>query len=61
MVQDDGVGFDPHAPVTTSADGKRGGMVLRSMRARAEAAGLGLRIEGGPDAGTRVTVTAPHT
>ena len=58
-VADNGVGFDPAAPVTASADGRSGGMGLRSMRSRAAAAGLGLQIESAPGAGTRVTVTAP--
>jgi signal transduction histidine kinase len=58
-VEDDGVGFDPAASVPPSADGRRGGMGLRSMRERAVAAGLALRIESTPGAGCRVTVEAP--
>jgi signal transduction histidine kinase len=58
-VADDGVGFDPDAVVTPSTDGQRGGMGLRSMRARAAAAGLVLRVESAPRAGSRVTVEAP--
>jgi PAS domain S-box-containing protein len=58
-VADDGVGFDPAAPVVASADGQRGGMGMRSMRERAVAAGLTLRVESAPGAGTRVTVLAP--
>ncbi len=58
-VADDGLGFDPQAPVTPSADGRSGGMGLRSMHERATAAGLGLCIESAPGAGARVTITAP--
>ena len=58
-VADDGVGFDPAAPVPPSADAKRGGMGLRTMRERAAAAGLVLRVDSAIGAGTRVTVTAP--
>ena len=59
VVEDDGVGFDPAAPVTPSADGRRGGMGMRSMRERAVAAGLAVRVESAPGQGTRVTVEAP--
>lgn len=55
-VRDDGVGFDPGRP---AADGRSGGMGLRSMRERAAATGLTLRVMSAPGAGTRVTVTAP--
>jgi len=57
-VQDDGRGFDPSAPVAPSADGSRGGQGLRSMRERAQAAGLQLRIASEPGAGTTVTIAA---
>lgn len=57
-VRDNGVGFDPLAPVTASVDGKRGGMGLGSMRARAAAAGLTLEISSAPGAGASVVVTA---
>lgn len=58
-VFDDGVGFDPAAIVGPSTDGGRGGMGLRSMRERAVAAGLTLRIESAPGDGCRVVVEAP--
>ncbi len=59
LVEDNGVGFDPAAPVTPSADGRRGGMGLRSMRERAAAAGLSVQLESAPGVGTRVIVEAP--
>ncbi|HEY7295966.1 MAG TPA: GAF domain-containing sensor histidine kinase [Dehalococcoidia bacterium] len=58
-VRDNGRGFDPEASVSASADGRRGGQGLRSMRERAAAAGLRLHIESAPSAGTTVTVAAP--
>ena len=58
-VADDGVGFDPAASVAPSADARRGGMGLRTMRERAAAAGLTLHVDSAPGAGTRVTVSAP--
>jgi signal transduction histidine kinase len=58
-VRDDGVGFDPSASVTPSADGRRGGMGLPGMRARAAEAGLSLRVTSAPGAGTSITVEAP--
>lgn len=58
-VSDDGCGFDPVAAVTPSADGRRGGMGLRSMRERAVAAGLLLRVESAPGAGCRIAVESP--
>ena len=58
IVADDGVGFDPAAPVAPSADARQGGMGLRAMRERAAAAGLSLRIDSAPDAGTSITVAA---
>jgi signal transduction histidine kinase len=58
-VTDNGIGFDLSAPVTPSADGRRGGMGMRSMRERAAAAGLTLRLESSPGSGTCITVEAP--
>jgi signal transduction histidine kinase len=58
-IRDNGVGFDPAAPVMPSPDGTRGGQGLRSMQERAEAAGLSLRVESAPGAGTTVLVEAP--
>ncbi len=58
-VRDDGCGFDPAAPVVPSADGRRGGEGLRSMRERAVAAGLQLQIASEPGAGTTVAIAAP--
>lgn len=61
-VADNGAGFDPaapgDAPADTSADGARGGMGLRSMRERAAAAGIDLRITSSAGAGTTVRATA---
>ena len=58
-VADDGVGFDPEAPVAASADGRQGGMGMRTMRERAAAAGITLRIESAPGAGAAITIEAP--
>lgn len=58
-VRDDGVGFDPSAPVSPSAGGRQGGMGLPGMRARAADAGLNLRVTSAPGAGTSITVEAP--
>ena len=58
-VADNGRGFDPDTPVATSADGRSGGMGLRSMRERAAAAGLTLQVTSAPGAGTRITIVAP--
>ncbi|HLZ71415.1 MAG TPA: GAF domain-containing protein [Dehalococcoidia bacterium] len=58
-VADNGGGFDPGAPVVPSADGARGGQGMRSMRERATAVGLHLRVESAPGEGTRVIVQLP--
>jgi signal transduction histidine kinase len=58
-VADNGVGFDPSAPVAATADGRSGGLGLRSMRERAAAAGLALDLTSAPGAGTTVTIVAP--
>ena len=58
-VADDGVGFDPAAPVAPSADARWGGMGLRAMRERAAAAGLALRVDSAAGFGTRISVAAP--
>ena len=58
-VADNGVGFDPDAPVARSADGASGGMGLRSMRERAAAVGLALDVTSAPGAGTTIRVAAP--
>jgi signal transduction histidine kinase len=58
-VRDDGVGFDPAAPVQPSADGRQGGQGVRSMRERAAAAGLALSVASRPGDGTTVRVEAP--
>ncbi len=57
-VHDNGRGFDPAASVSASADGQRGGQGLRSMRERAAAGGLLLRVDSAPGAGTTVTAEA---
>jgi signal transduction histidine kinase len=57
-VTDDGVGFDPMAPLTQSPDGARGGMGLRSMRERATKAGIALDIRSTPGVGTRIEAAA---
>jgi PAS domain S-box-containing protein len=59
VVRDDGVGFDPSAPVRSSQDGRQGGQGVRSMRERAAAAGLTLTIESRPRNGTTVRAEAP--
>ncbi len=56
-VQDDGRGFDPAALAQPAPDGRSGGMGLRSMRERAEAAGLALEIVSAPGAGTVVRLS----
>jgi GAF domain-containing protein/two-component sensor histidine kinase len=58
-VRDNGTGFDPNAPVIESADGRQGGMGMRTMRERAAATGLNLRIRSRPGRGTSVIVDAP--
>lgn len=58
-VRDDGVGFDPTAPVQPSTDASSGGQGLRSMRERAATAGLTLTITSAPGAGTTVQAEAP--
>lgn len=57
--QDTDYRFDVGAARAASAGDHQGGMGLRSMRERAEAAGLALRVESAPGAGTTVTVEAP--
>ena len=59
VVRDDGVGFDPAAPVVESPDGRRGGMGMRTMRERAAAAGLEFGVRSRPGQGTSVMVDAP--
>jgi PAS domain S-box-containing protein len=59
LVRDNGVGFDPAAPVTPSPDGSRGGQGLRSMQERAAAAGLALDVRSAPGEGTTVRLEAP--
>jgi signal transduction histidine kinase len=56
-VEDDGVGFDMEAPAG-EADGSSG-LGMRSMRDRAAAAGLTLRVTSSPGRGTLVSVEAP--
>jgi GAF domain-containing protein/two-component sensor histidine kinase len=58
-VRDNGVGFDPRAPVVARSDGSQGGMGMRTMRERAAAAGLSLRIRSRRGRGTTVLVEAP--
>jgi signal transduction histidine kinase len=58
-VQDNGVGFDPSAPVVPSADGTRGGQGMRSMRERAAIAGLALQVASAPGRGATITIEAP--
>jgi len=57
-VEDNGVGFDLEAPVVESADGRRGGMGMRTMRERAAAVGLQIRIRSHPGTGTSVSIEA---
>ncbi|MGH2586416.1 MAG: HAMP domain-containing protein [Dehalococcoidia bacterium] len=58
-VTDDGEGFNPEATTVPSGDEARGGVGLRSMQERAAAAGIVLRIESAPGAGTTVIAQAP--
>lgn len=58
-VRDDGSGFDPGAALKRAPDARRGGLGLHSMRERATAAGLSLRITSSTGRGTTVTVAAP--
>ena len=58
VVADNGVGFDPAAPISASPDGIRGGMGLRSMRERATKAGIALDIRSAPGAGAWIEATA---
>ena len=58
-VVDNGTGFDPGAPPAAAPDGRSGGMGMRTMRERAAAAGLTLRVASTPGAGTTVTVAVP--
>jgi signal transduction histidine kinase len=53
VVADDGVGFDPLAPVETSHQG------LANMQARAETIGATMQVESAIGAGTRIIVTLP--
>jgi signal transduction histidine kinase len=64
-VVDDGIGFDPGGPAPHPAglppagdDSWSGGLGMASMRERAAAAGLNLRISSAPGAGTTVLVEA---
>lgn len=58
-VRDSGKGFDSGAEHETVSEAPgASGFGLRIMRERAATAGLNLRIESAPGAGTRVTVTA---
>ena len=57
-VQDNGVGFNPDAPVRESADGRRGGMGMRTMHERAAAAGIQLRVRSKPGKGATVLLEA---
>jgi len=58
-VQDNGRGFDPAVIAGPAADGRSGGMGLRSMRERAQAAGLSLEVISTPGGGTLVRVVGP--
>jgi signal transduction histidine kinase len=57
-VSDDGVGFEPGATVSPSADGRSGGLGMATMRERAAAAGLDLRVFSTLGEGTTVRVEA---
>jgi signal transduction histidine kinase len=58
-ITDNGVGFDTAAVTAATEDIARGGLGLRSMRERADAAGLVVHITSALNAGTTVTVRAP--
>lgn len=51
---DDGIGFDPLAPVRAGHDG------MGNMRARAEAIGSTMLVESGAGRGTRIIVVMPN-
>ena len=57
-VADNGIGFDTTAPAAASLNAGGGGMGLRSMRERAEAAGIELDVSSAPGMGTTVTASA---
>jgi signal transduction histidine kinase len=58
-VSDNGGGFDPSTAGSGGVTAQNGGVGLRSMQERALAAGISLRVESTPGAGSRVTVEAP--
>jgi signal transduction histidine kinase len=60
-VEDDGVGFDPAAPLRHDAESPRrsGGMGLRIMSYRAKMIGGRLEVNSRPGGGTVVTCTCP--
>jgi signal transduction histidine kinase len=58
-VRDDGSGFDPGAALRSTPDARRGGLGLHSMRERATAAGLNLRLTSSTGRGTTVAIAAP--
>ncbi|MGD9890749.1 MAG: histidine kinase [Dehalococcoidia bacterium] len=57
-VSDDGTGFDPDAAIAAASSASSNGVGLRSMHERALAAGLVLRVESQPTAGTCVVIEA---
>ena len=56
-VRDDGIGFDPEAPIDRGAD--KGGFGLINMRERARLLGGDLTVKSGPGQGTVVEATLP--
>ena len=59
QISDEGVGFDPTAPLgTLSSSG--GGFGLTSMQERARMADGSLEVHSGPDVGTRVEARIPY-
>jgi signal transduction histidine kinase len=58
-VEDNGRGFDVEAVRAGARAGSDGGLGLRTMRERATAAGITLRITSTPGRGTRVWIAAP--
>ncbi|RRR72516.1 MAG: response regulator [Candidatus Viridilinea halotolerans] len=59
-IADQGVGFSPGAPEREAdAQGRQGGLGLRSMGERAALIGASLQIDSAPGAGTHVVLTVP--
>lgn len=58
-ISDNGRGFAPAAPRNGGEEGRKGGMGISGMRARAASAGGGLKIDAKPGGGVTIEVWAP--